>query len=90
MTDEIINFKQGDISALTELYEHMQGYIDLLRVHINKENNVLFRMADNTLTPEEQQALLKSFKTIGELNYTNGQLERYITEIEGLEAIYLG
>ena len=90
MTDEIINFKQGDISALTELYEHMQGYIDLLRAHISKENNVLFRMADNTLTHEEQQALLKSFKTIGELNYTNGQLERYITEIEGLEVIYKG
>jgi len=90
MTDEINNFKQGDISALTELYEYMQGYIDLLRAHIAKENNVLFRMADKALTPEEQQALLKSFKVIEVSNYTNGQLERYITEIEGLEVIYKG
>ena len=90
MTDEINNFKQGDISALTELYEYMQGYIDLLRAHIAKENNVLFRMADKALTPEEQQTLLESFKAIEVSDYTNGQLERYITEIEGLEVIYKG
>jgi hemerythrin-like domain-containing protein len=90
MSDEIVNFKNGDISALTELYEHMQGYIDLLRAHIGKENNVLFRMADKALAPEEQQALLKSFKVIEERDYANGRLGRFITEIEGLEAIYKG
>lgn len=90
MTDEIANFKGGDISALTELYEHMQGYIDLLRAHIGKENNVLFRMADKALTPEEQQTLLKRFKAIEEQDYANGRLGRFITDIEGLEAIYKG
>jgi hemerythrin-like domain-containing protein len=90
MTDEIAGFKGGDISALTALYEHMQGYIDLLRAHIGKENNVLFRMADKALTQEEQQALLRRFKAIEEQDYTNGRLDRFITDIEGLEAIYKG
>jgi hemerythrin-like domain-containing protein len=90
MNDEIAGFKGGDISALTALYEHMQGYIDLLRAHIGKENNVLFRMADKALTQEEQQALLRRFKAIEEQDYTNSRLDRFITDIEGLEAIYKG
>lgn len=90
MTEEINNIKQGDTSAFTELYEHMQGYIDLLRAHIGKENNILFRMADRTLSPEEQQALLTRFAAVEASDYSNNRIQRFITEIEGLEAIYKG
>jgi hemerythrin-like domain-containing protein len=88
MAETIETIKQGDPSVFTSLYDYMQGYIDLLRAHIGKENNVLFRMADKALTPEEQQSLLKSFAAVEVLDYSKGQLERLITEIEGLEAIY--
>jgi len=88
MSEEIDNYKRGDVSSLTELYEYMQGYIDLLRAHIGKENNVLFRMADKTLTPEEQKGLLMSFAAVEESLYSKGQLDRFIDEIEGLGVIY--
>jgi len=88
MVAEIDNIKRGDVSAITELYENMQGYIDLLRLHIAKENSVLFHMADNVLTPEEQKALLRRFADFEDANHKNGHLERFITGIEGLEAIY--
>jgi len=88
MTETIATIKQGESSAFTRLYENMQGYIDLLRAHIGKENNVLFRMADKALSPEEQRALLKSFEAVKTSNYNIGQLDRFIAEIEGLEAIY--
>jgi hemerythrin-like domain-containing protein len=39
-----------------------RGYADLLRAHIDKENNVLFVMADRMLTPGEQTELAASFE----------------------------
>lgn len=88
MSEELEAYKAGDTSALTPLYENMQGYIDLLRAHIGKENNVLFRMADRALSPEEQQGLLSGFAAIETTGYTNGGIQRFVTDIEGLEAIY--
>jgi len=90
MEDELNNIKQGDESSLTVLYENMQGYIDLLRSHILKENNVLFPLADKTLSPIEQQTLLKAFADLEKINYNHGQLQRFVNGIVGLEAVYMG
>jgi len=90
MTEEIENIKKGDTSSFTLLYENMQGYIDLLRAHIRKENNVLFPMADKKLTPGDQEELLKAFAAIEKTNFRPGLIDRFITEIEGLEVIYKG
>ena len=89
MVVEIENIKQGDASSLTLLYEYMQGYIDLLKAHINKENKVLFRMADKALSQDEHEGLLKDFAALEKSKYSKGQLDRFITGIEGLEAIYM-
>lgn len=90
MSEMIDTIKQGDASAFTELYEYMQGYISLLRAHIGKENNVLFRMADKALSPDEQKGLLKGFAAVEASEYNNGRIQRFIDEIVGLEAIYKG
>ena len=90
MTEEIENIKKGDTSSFTLLYENMQGYIDLLRAHIRKENNVLFPMADKKLTPGDQEELLNAFAAIEKTNFRPGLIDRFITEIEGLEVIYKG
>ena len=37
------------------------GYIELLRAHIEKENQILFPMGDRFLPPEKQQELLEAF-----------------------------
>lgn len=88
MTEEIEAYKNGDTSTLTKLYENMQGYIDLMRVHIAKENNVLFTMADKALTDEEQQTLLKAFVAVEVTGYIKGRIRRFVTDIDGLKAIY--
>jgi hemerythrin-like domain-containing protein len=41
--------------------EAARGYIALLRQHIFKENNILFVMAENMLSPEEQESLAGKF-----------------------------
>jgi hemerythrin-like domain-containing protein len=88
METEIANIKNGDESSLTILYENMQGYIDLLRTHISKENKVLFPLADKVLTPEDQEELLKEFAIVETTVLGKQQLTRFMIEIVGLEAIY--
>jgi hemerythrin-like domain-containing protein len=90
MEDEINNIKNGDESSFTILYENMQGYIDLLRAHIGKENKVLFRLADKALTQDEQEELLKEFSALETAVVGKQQILRFKTGIEGLEAIYKG
>jgi len=89
MATEIEAYKAGNLSALPHIYENMQGYIDLLRAHIGKENNVLFRMADRTLSAEEQQGLLTEFASMEKTGYENEQIHLFITAIESLEAFYI-
>jgi hemerythrin-like domain-containing protein len=51
-----------DPAATNQIAENARGYIDLLRAHIGKENNVLFPMADRALTPEDQAHLAQEFE----------------------------
>ena len=51
-----------DPGAAKQIVENGRGYIGLLRAHINKENNILFPMADNVLTAEDQKHLGKQFE----------------------------
>ena len=88
MSEGIERYKQGDDSAIPPIYRAMQGYIDLLRAHIGKENNVLFRMADRVLSAAEQEHLLAEFAALETGNYGQGKLQHFITDIEGLEVIY--
>jgi hemerythrin-like domain-containing protein len=51
-----------DPGAAKRIIENGRGYIGLLRAHIDKENHILFPMADNVLTPEDQEHLGKEFE----------------------------
>jgi hemerythrin-like domain-containing protein len=51
-----------DPAAAIQIAESARGYIDLLRAHIGKENNVLFPMADRALTPDDQAHLAHEFE----------------------------
>ena len=88
LTLEIISYKEGNEKALAEVYENMRGSIVLLRNHIAKENNVLFRMADNALSEAEHQELLKEFAKVENSSYCGGALKDCITAIERLESAY--
>jgi hemerythrin-like domain-containing protein len=51
-----------DPAATKQIAENARGYVDLLRAHIGKENNILFPMADRVLGPEDQAYLSKEFE----------------------------
>ena len=49
----------SDVAGVTA---NLKTYVQLLRAHIDKEDNVLFPLADRLLTPEDQKNILVSFE----------------------------
>jgi len=88
MMENISLFKQGETASLKAVYNNMYGYADLLKNHIAKENNVLFRMADKAFTPAEQESLLLDFAKVENKQGNGRSKDDYITMIDGLTAIY--
>jgi hemerythrin-like domain-containing protein len=88
MTEGLKEYQEHNVNGLTEVYENMAGYRELLRGHIEKENNVLFRMADNMLSNDEQQHLLKQFERVENSSICGEVLRKCIQSIEDLEVIY--
>lgn len=89
MTDSIALCKQGDTSALEQVFLNMNGYVNLLRNHIAKENNILFPMADQVLTVENHAGLLEEYSGIIPLTQKGGGLPEYLNDIERLDEKYI-
>ncbi len=79
----------GDISLSKDIAQNIDGYISLLRDHIEKENNVLFVMADNLLSENSQDELLEGFEKIEEERIGVGKHEEFHGLIKKLSGIYL-
>lgn len=61
MSDAVESYEKGDLSALSRLVAHSREFTSLLREHINKEDNILFAMADMHLSEEDQAKLSGRF-----------------------------
>ncbi len=57
--------------------KHAAEYIELLRQHIQKEDNVLFRMAEQLLTQEDDKRLTEGFEAIEREEIGEGVHEKY-------------
>jgi hemerythrin-like domain-containing protein len=55
---------QGSPSAREAVYGGAAEYIDLLRAHIFKEDNIMFRLAQQVLHPDDVAELRKQFAAI--------------------------
>lgn len=89
VADGIQAFKAGDRSALESIYENLEEYAFLLTAHIGKENNILFRMADQALSAEEQSLLLAQFDDVEKHTETAYQTANAVKSINELASIYL-
>lgn len=89
MARNIELYKIGDKGALEDVYKNMKGYIDLLRNHIAKENNILFRMADNLLSETDHKELLQRYSSVKSVTGSNNDPGKYISEIDRLEKAYI-
>jgi hemerythrin-like domain-containing protein len=68
---------RGDGKAQAALLEDLVAYADLMRAHIDKEDNVFFPLADRVLRPGDQEFLLGEFQKIETEELGEGVHERY-------------
>jgi hemerythrin-like domain-containing protein len=88
ISTNIESFKKGEQAALAEIYINMKGYAELLRNHIGKENNILFRMADNVLSESDHQQLLSGFDEAEKTHSSPAGSKEFILKIDELASHY--
>ena len=70
-------YQAGNDGAAQIVSQTILQYVEMLRAHIAKENNILFPMSDRVLTSDDQQLLEQSFKEIEEKEVGAGVHEKY-------------
>ena len=88
ISENIQLVKEGDLSSLNMVYANIHRYCELLQSHIYKENNMLFRMADNALSAADQQSLFNNFEDLENPTISNHKKSDFIARIIRLEHDY--
>jgi hemerythrin-like domain-containing protein len=86
MADAIEGAAAGERESVARFITHAQGYVGLLREHIEKEDHCLFAMADRTLTADDQQKLLEAFEHVEHEDLGLGTHEKYLALADDLAA----
>jgi hemerythrin-like domain-containing protein len=69
--------RAGDAEATASAASGLQAYVELLEAHIKKENEVLFPMADEVFTQEDQAELEAAFERVEAEELGEGVHEKY-------------
>jgi len=75
--DALPRAAQGDPSALAAVRENLSAYIELLRAHIGKEDGILYPMADQLLSAQDQRLLEERFERVEAEEMGDGVHQKY-------------
>jgi hemerythrin-like domain-containing protein len=75
----------GDLTARAEVARNALGYVELLRQHIGKEDQILFPMAAEVIPVAQQAVLTDRFETIEHEETGEGVHEKYLALAAALE-----
>ncbi|MFN4181870.1 MAG: hemerythrin domain-containing protein [bacterium] len=89
MREGVKKYQQEESEGQKLFVEGARGYIDLLRQHIYKENNVLFPMANVHLAAHQQKKLLENWEEV-EKQMGEGKHREYKEIVERMKAVYGG
>lgn len=89
MAEAIPGYRAGDPAAARKFAQNAYNYIGLLTQHIDKEDNILYVIADMHLSDEQQTCLLEGFERVEAERIGPGKHEEYHRLLEHLGAIYL-
>ena len=84
MAESIDDARSGEEWAIRELRSAADGYIDLIRNHIDKEDNVLFNMADAMVVGSACRQLCGKYAAVCQRRFegrTKDDLERLAAEL---------
>lgn len=89
ISEAFAKHKTGDSKASSKIIENARNYIELLNRHIDKENNILFPMADALLSAEKQEELLGGFERLEIKRIGAGRHEGFHKLLHHLKEVYL-
>ncbi|NSW76983.1 MAG: hemerythrin domain-containing protein [Candidatus Atribacteria bacterium] len=81
-------YQKGNREAAKTVVDRMKAYVDLLRQHIEKEDTVLYVLADQHFSPEKEEELLRGFETIEEERIGKGRHEAFHRMLHELRQRY--
>ena len=90
LADAVRRYGAGEAAANAAMVKNARDYVKLLALHIQKENTVLFPMADERLGARTQDALLEQFERLEVERIGVGKHEEFHRLLERLEKAYLG
>ena len=90
MAEAIPGYAQGVAQERKALADHLRSYANLLAQHIDKEDNILYPMANQRLTEKDQAALRARFEQVEKEEMGPGVHEHYHELIANLEILVLG
>ena len=77
--DALPRAAQGDPSAVTAVQESLFAYIELLRAHIGKEDGILYPVADQLLSAQDQRLLEERLERAEAEEMGDGVRQKYHT-----------
>ena len=78
-------YYSGDVNAIQDIIKKSSDYIDLLRNHILKEENILFHIALQVLDAKKDAELFEEFEKVENEKIGPGKHEELERSIEDLE-----
>lgn len=85
----IEEYKSGEPNAVAHIIQYAMEYTAWLVPHIEKEENILFMMADARLDESKQDELFTEFETLEEERIGQGVHEKFHENLHHLKSIYL-
>lgn len=86
LRDAARGLEAGDPGARRQVVSNARGYVALLRDHIAKEDEMLFPMADEMLSAQRHDEVMRGFEQIEREDAGAGALEKYHELAARLEA----
>lgn len=77
VVDALPGAEAADKAAAEIVRDNLLAYAGLLKAHIQKEDNILYPIADKMLGPEDQKRLAEDFERIEREELGEGVHERY-------------
>jgi len=88
IADNLKRLQAGDRAAATQITQHANAYSEMLRAHIDKENNVLFVMAARLIPADVDERLAGQFDVIERERVGEGKHEAYHALLHQLKDQY--
>jgi hemerythrin-like domain-containing protein len=79
------DYKKGDGTARKDILQNLNVYVELLEQHIQKEDELLYPMAEEKLSDERKTELLEAYERVEKEIIGEGVHEKYHHMIEDLK-----